>query len=294
MTTVISSPASIADNGTASQNFSESYNGYSSNSLLIGFWNGLSNHAFIRFVLNAPKDVVVSSATVSAYLSAVIGTAGTPPATATVTAAAANDAAAPTSYAEFKALPLTTSSVAWSTTRAAIGSVITSPDLSAVVQEVVNRAAWASGNHIVVVARVPTSAGNDNRWTLNPYGTSPIPVLSVTYVDAGPETHTGSGTALAVTAGLNPGSGSKKATNLGASVTALTSLAVGTGTAVHPFAPSATVQDGNVTLTWDSRPGATGYAVERDGAVVAFDISALTYVDTPGEGEHTYRVGVLL
>lgn len=85
------------------------------------------------------------------------------------------------------------------------------------------------------------------------------------------------------------GSATGAASHAGTASGALAWVASASGR--QTFTVTATVDGNDVVLTWDDR--AATYAVERDSAVVAWGIAALTYTDTPGDGEHTYRVGVI-
>lgn len=76
-----------------------------------------------------------------------------------------------------------------------------------------------------------------------------------------------------------------------ASATAALSL---TSTAVALFSVTATPSGADVLLSWPSQSAAVGYAIERDGALVAYNITGTSYTDVnPGAGSHTYRVAVL-
>jgi hypothetical protein len=71
-----------------------------------------------------------------------------------------DDASAATNASEAVAKPLTSASVAWvASGLGSAPSVVTSPDFAACVQEVVDRAGWASGNALVVVFQGRTSGG---------------------------------------------------------------------------------------------------------------------------------------
>lgn len=60
------------------------------------------------------------------------------------------------------------------------------------------------------------------------------------------------------------------------------------------FTVSATPSSSSVALSWAAQPGAVSYAVERDGALIAYNISGTTFTDTGvTSGSHTYRVAVL-
>jgi uncharacterized repeat protein (TIGR01451 family) len=73
--------------------------------------------------------------------------------------------------------PLTTASVAWNLSAWSTGTVYSSPNLSAIVQEIVNRPGWAMGNNMAFVI-----TGTGSRST-NSYDGSPsdAPVLEITY-----------------------------------------------------------------------------------------------------------------
>lgn len=71
--------------------------------------------------------------------------------TAMVRAVAQDNAAAPTTAANGQALPRTTTGVAWTTPDPVVdGTDYTLPDISDVIQEVVDRPGWASGNALVI------------------------------------------------------------------------------------------------------------------------------------------------
>jgi|GEM_PF-4584000 len=80
-----------------------------------------------------------------------------------VYAHAADDSAPPASEAAYNALSLTTASVTWTINAAwSTGSTYTSPDLSAVIQEIVSRPGWVSGGAITLLL-VFVSATGDRR-----------------------------------------------------------------------------------------------------------------------------------
>lgn len=74
---------------------------------------------------------------------------------------------------------------------------------------------------------------------------------------------------------------------------ALAQSASGTFTA-EAFTITVTPDGPDADIAWDAQAGATSYWIERDGAVVANSITGTSYSDTPGDGEHTYRGGVVL
>jgi hypothetical protein len=71
-----------------------------------------------------------------------------------------DDAVAPTSYAEFASLDLTTAFSAWDSEEVWVeNSTYDSPDFADAVQEVVDRPGWASGNAMMVLVK---DDGSDN------------------------------------------------------------------------------------------------------------------------------------
>jgi hypothetical protein len=69
--------------------------------------------------------------------------------------------AAPTSESQCNALTLTTASVAWSAVPPwAANTWYGSPDIKAIIQEIVDREGWASGNALIVVIKDSSSSSN--------------------------------------------------------------------------------------------------------------------------------------
>lgn len=66
----------------------------------------------------------------------------------------------------------TTATVSWSPTAWSAGTIYRSPDLSTIVQEVVNRPDWANGNAMVLLIDAPGASGNNNRRRAKSYDTS--------------------------------------------------------------------------------------------------------------------------
>ena len=90
-----------------------------------------------------------------------------------------DDAVAPTNVTEGKALVATTASTAWVEDGVAI-SVATSPDFTAAVQEVVDRAGWASGQDMMVMFLPNTN--NTRSLRVRSYDNAgTIPEITITY-----------------------------------------------------------------------------------------------------------------
>ncbi len=102
-----------------------------------------------------------------------------------ISALDADDASAPTTFAqaETPAAGRTTASVAWTHPDSTQWQV--SPDISTVIQEILDRATWASGNAIVIYTEDNGSASGEYVQTINAFGslvdgnTANKPVLEV-------------------------------------------------------------------------------------------------------------------
>jgi hypothetical protein len=133
-----------------------------------------------RFVLNVPQGSTITAATVSVKAN---GLTGTIPAM-TLVAVAADDGPVYTNRAAYNALAQTSASVAWTPAAWVGGTTYTSPSLVSVVQEVVNRAGWVSGNHILLFWKVPVDAwASANVLTFRAWDGFPTEAasISVTY-----------------------------------------------------------------------------------------------------------------
>ncbi|MCZ7526595.1 MAG: hypothetical protein M5U14_09610 [Acidimicrobiia bacterium] len=88
---------------------------------------------------------------VSAYYRPVAKQVGTP--FTELRAFAQDDPAAPTSLSDYTSRPLTTATVNWDPTGWATFDRRTSPNIATIIQEIVNRAGWASGHAVVIAHR---------------------------------------------------------------------------------------------------------------------------------------------
>lgn len=98
-------------------------------------------------IVDVPQGAVVVSAQLSWQS---IGTIGTPR-TVDIRAAAQDDAPRPTSAADIMARPKTVNWAQWSIANITAGT----PDIKSVVQEVVSRAGWVSGNSMLFLMENP-------------------------------------------------------------------------------------------------------------------------------------------
>ena len=110
---------------------------------------GTQIHSFLRFTnVTIPQGALVTAAslTVTSISGNMAGTI--------LTKVYANDednAIAPTTYAEYMAKSLTAAAVDWDGPPWATDVEYTSPDISAVIQEIIDRPGWVSGNALMVM-----------------------------------------------------------------------------------------------------------------------------------------------
>ena len=155
------------------------------NNLGMGGFDGSNSQdsPFARIVLNVPQGATISGATLT-LRSNNAGNASQ--LNMVIRAEAADNPTAPTSNADAKARSLTTANVAWTITTWTNGSDFASPDISAVIQEVVNRAGWASGNHINIFVTSISSPTNIYRSAVSfQSSTTNCPRLNMSYSSSG-------------------------------------------------------------------------------------------------------------
>lgn len=104
----------------------------------------------LRFLaVTIPAGTTLATAALSVKPYQTTGVVGNP--VLRIRAIAADSPVAPTTLAEWNALTRTTAYVDWTPTGGVGGAFLSSPDISAVLQEVISRPGWASGNAIIVV-----------------------------------------------------------------------------------------------------------------------------------------------
>jgi len=145
MTELIRQVSASADDGYISSSGSfNNTNAY----LVIGRYESYTK-IFVRFLnMTIPKGATIDSAilTLKAY-----ATDAAVPVLVRLYFNDIDDAVAPISVAEYDALDLTTAYVDWSIPAFTSGTSYNSPDIKTVVQEIVNRAGWASGNDMMLL-----------------------------------------------------------------------------------------------------------------------------------------------
>ena len=181
MPTVNLQIAEDADDGHLTVGFGLSPGGVS---LAMGR-DGFIYHAWLRFV----NVTVPQAATITAATLVITGKNGESTAVELlIDGNDADNAANPVSEAGFDAMARTTAAVAWDFSTTWTADVeFTSPDISTVIQEVVDRAGWASGNALIVFVRNDLGAGADNRRIGQTYAGAPAKSakLNITYAGSG-------------------------------------------------------------------------------------------------------------
>lgn len=117
--------------------------------------------SFIRF----PNVTVPQGATItSAYLYITAdGTVGTQPWLTKIYGNDVDNATAPTTFAGYDALVRTTAAVDWDPTVWTTATEYQSPDISSIIQEIVDRGSWASGNAMQLLWVGDDGAGNNGK-----------------------------------------------------------------------------------------------------------------------------------
>ena len=80
----------------------------------------------------------------------------------------------------------TTASVEWSDTSVGSGAFISAPDISVCVQEVLDRAGWASGNSLCVIAKGKSSGSGTATVVQYDFSAGNAAKLDITYTDRRP------------------------------------------------------------------------------------------------------------
>ena len=135
----------------------------------------------VRFTsLLIPQGATIHSAYVRGYASDTVSGAT---ATAVIRGEDADTANAFSTYTNFIARIKTSASVAWASIAAwTFGTAYNTPSLTTIIQEIVNRASWASGNAIVIfVENNGSSSGAYREWAAYDHLTLAAPQLVVTF-----------------------------------------------------------------------------------------------------------------
>lgn len=183
-------PVTITNSVTQSGNDSELVGSSFSSTgvtIVLGKDGNISSNSFNLFSnLNVPSDVTITNATISYELA---GSGGNT-VNARIAAEATGSATAPTTASQFstKQTNLTTAKVDWNAVpKGSWGTKITSPNISSVIQEIVNRPDWQSGNSIQIWAGDNGSGAYSgvDYFSADFSGAGQKPTLTITYVMSG-------------------------------------------------------------------------------------------------------------
>jgi len=159
--------------------------GFSIADVGIGYDGGY-NHVFARFLnVTIPKNAIITGAHLQYKAMSSLALASVQ------TTIYANNVVAPTSPtsdATFTAKALTTASVNWDAPGAWVaGTWYDSPELTSIIQEIVNQASWASGNAILILHKNRRATTPNCNITANGYenGSANAPKLVITYTVGG-------------------------------------------------------------------------------------------------------------
>jgi hypothetical protein len=151
-------PTAISDSGTfyvgASSDDGYHYSGVVNTT--VKFFNVGNNNwpNFVRFSnLTIPQNATINNA----YIRGVGYNTATGIGTSTIHGNDIDNAIAPTTVAQYNALVKTSANISWSISSTTAGVSINSPDLSTIIQEIVNRPGWSSGNAIQFLGTGTTS-----------------------------------------------------------------------------------------------------------------------------------------
>lgn len=285
MTTLIKQVAAGADDvAVAASDFGSTYT-----TIPMGDFSGVEYRSFDRFQnVTIPAGSTIDSATLKLWAFATSGTRSL-----NIRAEDTADSAALSSSAEALARPKTTALVNWQPPLWTNGQAFTSPNIATVIQEVIDNTGWASGSDLTLIIEhaIPTG-GNITRHRAYEQNTTEAAEVTIDFTAPSGQHEAGGSTATVTVTVTSAGTAHEDAA--GGSTATVTVTANGDGFATEAFSITATVDGPDVDLSWSARSGATGYAVERDGLIVAWDVQTTTYTDVnPGSGEHTYRVGVI-
>ena len=224
-------------------------------------------NAFARFTSVAVAQGATISAAKITYIS-IVNLTGSSPVTK-IYFNDSDDAVAPTTAALAEGKTLTTANVDWTISDTTSGSSYDSPEIKAVIQEIVNRASWSSGNAMMLLHRDNGSTNGYYRSfrTYN-YNPSSAPSLTITYTAGDNETVTPtvgtanaiglvSSTATSNTRTVTPTIGTATAVGLASttSVNVLITSTIGTATATGLVSSTANVTTQVVTPTIGTATG---------------------------------------
>ncbi|HEY9265518.1 MAG TPA: hypothetical protein VIQ11_13030 [Mycobacterium sp.] len=145
---------------------------------------------WVRFVLNVPQGATISTADITVKA---VATATVFP-TMTIVAVDLDDGPSYVNRAQYTGLAQTTAAVPWTPTVWTNAASYTTPELKTVIQEIVDRPGWVSGNHILLFFKVPVDAWSTANaikfatWDAAPADSA---ILNVTYAQVTPTPNAG-------------------------------------------------------------------------------------------------------
>lgn len=155
----------------------------SGSSMQVGYDDGsmYGEHSFVRF-----QSVPIAQGTVlvSATLKLVVNTNASDDFDMTVQGEDADDSSAYADEVDATSVSLTTATVTWSGSSSwEAGDVVTSPDIKTVVQEIVDRGSWASGNDLTLHVRYGGDSVSNESYLFKTYDndSTVAAILTVTY-----------------------------------------------------------------------------------------------------------------
>lgn len=148
--------------------------------LFSSFLGFLLTNVYCRFQnITVPKDAIINSA----YIEFVADATESASLTINITGHAADNSASFTGAADLEARPSTTASVSWNIPAWTAGSSYQTDSLTNIIQEIVNRSGWVSGNALTIMMK---NTGSYNARTARSYDYgSSIPFLYINYTAGG-------------------------------------------------------------------------------------------------------------
>ena len=220
--------------------------------------NTAAQYIGLRFLnVTIPKGATISAASLDLYF---VSTAFDDP-DVTIYAEATDDAATfTTTTNDMSGRTSTAATVNWNASSLGTG-VKTSPSIVSIIQEIVNRAGWVSGNDIVILLK---GNGSSSAIRVRAYddGGGSYPTLNITYTASSPVTvtlSTLSRTLSAITLAVAPGAVVIGANTLSRALSAVSLTVTPGGVVISASTISRTlsavplgVAPGGVTLTFDT------------------------------------------
>ena len=100
-----------------------------------------------------------------------------------------DDATAPTTVLQYRALDLTDAGVDWTVGSMSGGTQYTSPNIASVISEIVGRAGWVENNNLQLLLKAPTTGTSSSdsfmiQFRSRNYSSAQAPELVISYSEA--------------------------------------------------------------------------------------------------------------